>query len=72
MKSRMLLHHTQMIKFDSMHILRLTYISFVLDLIFDSWIGDVCETFSYMKAQVVVALILIKLELHFLVVGSTY
>ena len=59
-----------MMKLDSMHMLRLTYISFVLDLIFDSWIGDVCETFSYMKAQVVVALILRKLELHFLVARS--
>ena len=59
-----------MMKLDAMHMLRLTYISFMLDLIFHSWIGDVCETFSYMKAQVVVALILRKLELHFLFTGS--
>ena len=48
----------------------LTYISFMLDLIFHSWIGDVCETFSYMKAQVVIAFIMRKLELHFLVARS--
>ena len=59
-----------MIKLDAMHMLRLNYISFMLDLIFYSWIGDACETFSYMKAQVVVALIMRKLELHFLVGGS--
>ena len=59
-----------MMKLDAMHMLRLTYISFMLELIFHSWIGDVCEAFSYMKDQVVVvALIPRKLELHFLVVG---
>ena len=59
-----------MMELDAMHMLRLTYISFMLDLIFHAWIGDVCETFSYMKAQVVVALIQRKLELHFFVAGS--
>ena len=61
-----------MMKLDAMHMIRLTYISFMLELIFHSYIGDVLETFSYMKAQVVVALILRKMELHFLVAGSAY
>ena len=40
-----------MMKLDAMHVLRLTYISFMLELIFHSWIGHVCETFSYVKGQ---------------------
>ena len=59
-----------MMKLDAMHMLRLTYISFMLDLIFHSWIGDVFEIFSYMKAQVVASLILTNQNYIFSLQGT--